>query len=285
MLEKGKIVKNISNLYVVETPLGNFDCTPRGLFRYEKIVPLVGDDVLVNTENKSIEKILDRVCYLQRPAIANIEYALIVTSFKEPDYDAVLLNKLLVRFLSKKITPIIVFSKLDLMDKKDKKRYKEIKKYYKGIGIDVYTNKNIHSLKRLLNNKIAFLVGQTGAGKSTLINKLDNKLDLKTSPISKALGRGVHTTRHTELHKISNFYLADTPGFSALDLNDIKKEELKNYFTEFSNYNCKFNDCVHMKGECEVLKNIHCSKMLEERYKSYRKIYGEIDESSSKLYK
>lgn len=272
-MEKGIITKNISNAYVVSTPLGDITCTPRGLFRYEKISPLVGDNVEIDVENKYIIKICKRESVLDRPAVANIKYALIITSLKEPEYSSLLLDKLIVRFLSKGIKPILIFTKLDKASKEDIKKYKEIKKYYKFVGYPVYTNKNLYRIKKLLNNKIAFVAGQTGAGKSTLLNKLNNKLDIKTNEISKALGRGKHTTRHTELFKIGNFYVADTPGFSAIEMKDIDKNKLSDYFEEFKNYPCAFKNCNHIKGKCSIIGN---EKILNSRYESYKKIYEEL---------
>lgn len=276
MKEKGTIVKNISNSYEVNTPLGNVICTPRGLFRYEKKIPLVGDNVEIDVENKTITKIFDRTNTLHRPQIANIKYALVVTSIKEPNFNSMLLDKLIVSFLSKNVEPILIFTKLDISDKKSLKEFKIIKKYYSNLGYKVLTNKNISKIKKILKNKIAFVAGQTGAGKSTLINKLSKNLDIDTTPISKALGRGVHTTRHTEIYKIGKFFIADTPGFSSIDLLDIKKEDLKNFFVEFKKYPCKFKDCDHLKGECEVLVNVKNGNILESRYTNYLKMYKEL---------
>lgn len=278
MKEKGTIVKNISNSYEVSTPLGNVTCTPRGLFRHEKIIPLVGDNVEIDVKNKTITKIFERTNLLDRPQIANIKYALIVTSIKEPNFNSMLLDRLIVRFLSKNVEPILIFTKIDIASKQDKKQFIAIKKYYESLGYKVLTNKKIFKIKKLLKNKIAFVAGQTGAGKSTLLNKLNKNLDIKTTPISKSLGRGVHTTRHTELYKISNFFIADTPGFSSIDLTDINKNDLKNYFVEFKNYSCKFKDCNHIKQKCEVEKNVENNNILKSRYINYTKIYKEISQ-------
>ncbi len=285
MLKKGVIVKNISNSYVVNTPDGDYTCTPRGIFRLQKITPLVGDNVDIEADTNTITNIYPRSNYCDRPSVANIDYALIVTSVKEPNLSLGLLDRLIVRFESKKIKPIICFTKLDLLTKEELKHVKSIMKYYKNIGYKVVTNKNLLMLKFTLRNKIVFLVGQTGAGKSSLINKLDPNLNLDTSPISKALGRGVHTTRHTELYKISNFYIVDTPGFSAIDITDIKKEDIKKYFKEFDYYNCEYKDCNHDKELCEVKKAVNDNKIMKSRYDSYIKFYKENYESSSKLYK
>lgn len=276
MTEKGTIVKNISNSYEVNTPLGNIICTPRGLFRYEKIIPLVGDKVEIDVENKTIIKIFERTNVLNRPQVANVSYALVITSIKEPNFNSMLLDKLIVSFLSKNAEPILIFTKLDIATKEDLIEFKKIKKYYRSIGYKVYTNRNLFRIKNFLKNKIAFVAGQTGAGKSTFLNKLNKKLKIKTTPISKALGRGVHTTRHTEIYKIANFFIADTPGFSSIDLVDIKKSELKKYFVEFENFPCKFKDCDHIKGECQVMKNVENNKILKSRYENYIKMYKEL---------
>lgn len=276
MQAKGTITKNISNSYVVNTPLGDITCTPRGLFRYEKISPLVGDHVLIDVENKYILEIFERSNMLQRPSVANIKYALIVTSVCEPDISTMLLDKLIIRFLSKKITPILIFTKLDKCEKSKLKEFKKIKKYYKSMGYIVLTNKKTKKIKKILKNKIAFVAGQTGAGKSTLLNKLSKKLDIETNEISKALGRGKHTTRHTELYKIGNFFIADTPGFSSIDLADIKKSELHNYFDDFKKIECKFKNCEHIKGKCAVIEAVEKKEILQSRYTNYKKIYEEL---------
>ncbi len=172
---------------------------------------------------------------------------------------------------------------MDLLNKKELKTIKSIMKYYKKIGYSVLTNNNLFLLKCLLKGKITFLVGQTGVGKSTLLNKLDKNLNLETKPISMALGRGVHTTRHTEIHKIANFFVADTPGFSSIDFTDIKKEDIKNYFKEFQDVKCEYKDCNHVKENCNLKKEVEKGKILESRYKNYIKFYMEVYENSSKL--
>lgn len=281
---KGLITKNISNLYVVSTKEGDFDCNPRGKFRHDKITPLVGDYVLIDKETKTIMEILERENFLERPSVANVKYALIVTSVKEPDLSLSLLDRLITRYESKNITPILIFTKNDLLTKNEKKEIKDIFKYYKKIGYKVCKNTNLFFIRRMLKGKLAFLVGQTGAGKSTLVNKLDKSLNVKTDKISKALGRGKHTTRHTEIYKISEFYLVDTPGFSSMNIDDIKKEELGNTFIEFRNYECKFNDCAHTRN-CEITKAVENKEIRKSRYENYLKFYKEINESSSKFHK
>ncbi len=283
-MKQGIIIKNISNQYDCLVDEKVLVCTPRGKFRHSKLTPLVGDKVLVDPEKKLITDILERKNELKRPSVANVDIALIITSTKEPDISLNLLDKQIVNIEKNNITPVIVFTKLDLLNSEQLKDIKNIMRYYKNIGYKVLTNKNLFKLKLLLKKKIVVLTGQTGAGKSSLINKLDKSKNVKTSPISKALGRGVHTTRNTEIYEVKNIYIVDTPGFSSLDIADIKPTELKKYFKEFNYINCKFNDCTHEKN-CEITKAVENGIIRKSRYENYLKLLKESYESSSKLFK
>ena len=185
--------------------------------------------------------------------------------FKKPDLSLTLLDKELVLIEKNNIKPIIVFTKLDLLNNEELKEIKEIIKYYRHIGYIVLTNKNIWQLKRLLKHKVVVLTGQTGAGKSSFINRLDKQLNIKTSPISEALGRGVHTTRNTEIYDVKGIYIVDTPGFSSLDLIDILPDDLKNYFKEFKKVQCGFKDCRHEKN-CNLIKEVEKGIIRKSRY-------------------
>ncbi len=266
----GRIVKNISNLYTVEVNNEKYDCRARGIFRNNNEIPLVGDIVEVDLDNSIITKINVRTNELTRPTIANIDACIIVTSLKEPDYSASLLDKMLTNVILSNIKPIIVFSKYDLLTDSEKKHFDSIIEYYKSIGIDVLLNTEISKLERLISNQTVTLTGQTGAGKSTLINKLDKNLNLATDEISYALGRGKHTTRHVELFKVKDYYIADTPGFSALDvIND--KENIRFAFYEFEEDLCKFRDCKHLNEiGCKVKDDLEAGKILNSRYESYK---------------
>ncbi len=283
---QGRIIKQISNQYTVAIKDKIFTCNARGKFKNMGLSPLVGDMVDINTDTRTIEKILPRKNELYRPTVANVDCSLIVTSIKKPDLSLSLLDKLITIILAKNVKPIIVLTKLDLIDNQAKRKLKPIINYYKSLDIPVLTNKNIFKLKRLLKNQVVVLTGQTGAGKSTLINKFDKSLNVETKPISDALNRGVHTTRHTEIYKIGHIYLVDTPGFSALDLKDISISDLKNTFKEFNNYSCAYKDCTHdaEKG-CGVKIALENGKILQTRYQNYLRFLKEIYESSSKLYK
>ncbi len=268
---QGKIIRIISNLYTVKCSDGKYDCQARGKFRNDKITPLVGDDCIIDKDNKYILEILPRKNELKRPLVSNIDTAVIVTSIKQPDLSLNLLDKMLSIITINKIKPIICFTKLDLADKNDKKLIKQLKKYYESINIPVLNNKKIGKLKRCLKNQVVVFTGQTGAGKSSLLNKIDKTLNLKTGEISMALNRGKHTTRHVELFELNNAYIVDTPGFSALDFNDISDEQIKDSFVEFGKYNCKFNNCMHInEKECKVKDAIENQQILLSRYENYK---------------
>lgn len=274
----GKIVKIISNLYTVKTIDGNYiDCRARGKFRHDNVVPLVGDYVNVDIKDNYIIEILDRKNSLNRPQISNVDVALIVTSLTKPDISFNLLDKLILVIKKNNIEPVICITKKDLIDRKTYKDLKKSLKYYETIGIKVFYNSKLSKLKKYLNQKIVVLTGQTGAGKSTLLNKLDKSLNLDTNPISDALGRGVHTTRHTEIHEIDNIYFADTPGFSSINLDDIDKENILIGFPEFNNYTCDFKDCAHIdEKNCSVKNAVLSGKILKSRYENYVLFYKEI---------
>lgn len=273
----GKIIRIIADLYTVKIDDMLYGCRARGVFRKEGITPLVGDDVIIDPANNIIVKILPRKNELKRPIIANVDNALIVSSVKEPNLDLILLDKLISTVTYNNIEPIIVFTKIDLLTEEEKDNINELRAYYEEIGYKVFYNNEVAQIIKSIKGKIVVLAGQSGAGKSSLINRLTNKYNIETKEISKALGRGKHTTRHTELYDVDDALIADTPGFSALDLSNIEKDELKDTFIEFANYECKFHDCLHNKEiECEVKKAVENKKILKSRYNNYLKILEEI---------
>lgn len=277
MLAEGKIIKVNTDTFTVKSNNDIILCKSRGKFRNDNIKPVVGDNVYFDKEKSIIEEILPRKNYLDRPNVSNIDIALIVTSIKRPDINLTLLDKLISIITINNIEPVIVLTKLDLIDKSELKSIKLLTKYYKSIGIKVFTNKNIFRIKRYLKNKIVTVCGQTGAGKSSLINKMDKKLNLETKEISDALKRGVHTTRLVSLYEINNFYIVDTPGFSSIDINNYSKEEIKNSFIEIKNVNCKFNNCNHINEKgCLVIDKVNKGEILKSRYDNYLKFLGEI---------
>lgn len=280
MLE-GKIININKNRYSVVFDENVYYCSVRGKLRFEKTIPTVGDNVIFNKEKCVIERILNRKNYLLRPNVANVDAALIITSVKKPDLDLNLLDKLLSVIIFNKIKPIICFTKLDLLNKEELEKFNLIRNYYEKY-FDVVDNTNIYEIEKLLSKKIVVLTGQTGAGKSSLINKLCPNLNLKTNEISLSLGRGVHTTRMVSLYKVNDFYVCDTPGFSSLSLDNMTKEDLKNSFLDFKYYPCKYNDCDHINTDgCNIEKN---KDLLLSRYENYKSFIGEINENSSKLF-
>ena len=283
---QGRITKQISNQYTVEVDGEKIVCNARGKFKNMGLSPVVGDIVEVDADNKTIEKINTRKNKLDRPVVANVDIALIVTSLKKPDLSLNLLDKLLTIVLSNNIEPIIILTKIDLVNKKDLKEYKKIFNYYENLGIKVIPNKKLHKLKRTIKEKVVVLTGQTGAGKSTMLNKLDKSLNIETKPISEALNRGVHTTRHTELYKIGKMYMVDTPGFSALDINILDVNKLQETFKEFKKYSCMYKDCTHNnESGCGVKKAVEDGLILKSRYDNYINLLKVVYENSSKLYK
>lgn len=267
----GRIIKLISNDYYVLSDKKVYICKSRGKFRNENISPKVGDYVFFDNENNYIMEVKERINELDRPCVSNISQALIVTSLTSPDFSTNLLDKLLLICILNKITPVIILTKKDLLTKDKWQELKPIVNYYKHLGYKVINNKNLFKIKRLFKHKTTVITGQTGSGKSTLLNSLDKNLKLETNEISKALGRGKHTTRYTSLYQMYKGYVVDTPGFSDIDLSKYQKEDIRDSFTEFKKYPCPYKDCMHDKEKdcnvkCQVGKNIIVS-----RYENYLK--------------
>jgi len=271
---QGIIIKNISNDYTILADNKKYTCKARGKFRKEKITPLVGDNCIFDPEKKYIIEILERKTELVRPPVANIDQAVIITSAKEPDFSSNLLDKLLCIIEFNNITPIIFFTKLDLLEDKEKQDIENIIEYYKNIGYKVYKNTELEDIKKIFKNKITVFTGQSGAGKSTLLNRLNSKLNLKTDEISKALGRGKHTTRHVELLEMYDGLIADTPGFSSISFIEMKNEDIRDNFIEFNKYRdkCEYKDCMHIsETNCEIKRQLENNNILNSRYENYLK--------------
>lgn len=269
---EGQIVKILSNLYTVNSHGEIYECHSRGKFRNDNISPMVGDYVKFDPDNNYILEILPRLNALDRPLVSNIDQGLIVTSLKSPDFSTNLLDKLLVVMEFNKIKPIICLTKYDLLNSKEKKEIKKYVKYYKKIGYKVLYNTNLFRIKRLFKGHTTVFTGQSGAGKSTLINKLDKTLNLETGEISKALGRGKHTTRFVQLLELYGGKVVDTPGFSMIDFNKMSKEDIRDAFVEFHKYPCPFKDCMHQdEKECRIKKEVEKGNILNSRYENYKK--------------
>lgn len=272
---EGQIIKILSNLYTVSKDNNLYPCHVSGKFRYNNLTPTVGDYVKFDQENLYITEIIKRKNILDRPKVANIDQVIVVTSTKEPDLDLNLLDKLLVCLFINDIKPIICFTKLDLLNRSEYLNVNNIRKYYSNIGYTVLDNTETDKIKKLLKNKTTALTGQTGSGKSSLLNRLNIDLNLEVGAISKKLGRGKHTTRHVELINIYGGKVLDTPGFSAIDISKYRKTDIKNSFIEFNNYSCKYQDCMHIKEDnCLIKELVNNKVILESRYINYTKFIG-----------
>jgi ribosome biogenesis GTPase len=276
---KGQIIKLTGGLYTVESSLGIYECRARGKFRNRNISPVAGD--YVDFEDGVITDIYDRKNILLRPPIANIDQLIFVVSTTEPVPNYYVLDQLIAVAESENIEPVMVFTKNDILENQ------ELKQIYKNIGIQVFEvdykdDNTINAIKDILKGKISAFTGNSGVGKSTLMNAIDENLNIPTNEISTKLGRGKHTTRHTELYHICGGLVADTPGFSAFDIAEyrkIDKSELSLYFREFGDYigKCKFNDCNHVceKG-CSVIEAVNDNKIPVSRHKNYCIMFNEL---------
>lgn len=269
----GQIVKIISDTHFVSFEEEIYPCKCRGIFRHNHIVPLVGDIVEFDKEKGIIEKILPRKNEFHRPAVSNIDQAFLITSLKSPDFSLDLLDKLLTVMELHNTKSIICITKEDLLTDKETKKIFPLLEYYKKIGYQIISNTELVNIKKCLEDHTSVFTGQTGAGKSTLLNKLNPNWNLKTGEISKALGRGKHTTRVTELFTIGRGKVLDTPGFSALEFKNYTQEEIKEAFIEFKKYPCPFQDCSHTnEKECRVKQAVKDGNIIESRYQCYLKL-------------
>lgn len=286
MLE-GIIIKGIGGFYYVKTEKGIYECRARGVFRAEKITPLIGDNVIIriNEEDDTgyIEEIKVRKSQLLRPPVANVEQVLVVMSIKKPELNLWLLDRFLVSIEYENLDAVICINKIDLAEKDELEKVSNIyeKAGYKVIFTSAETNQGINDLKESLKNKVTVFAGPSGVGKSSLLNKVQSNFKLETGEISKKTKRGKHTTRHVELLKLDEGgYVLDTPGFSSLNLNFIEKEEeLKYYFKEMKELNllCKFSSCLHYnEPKCEIKKRVQEGNISKSRYENYLKFLEEI---------
>ena len=286
----GKIVKGIAGFYYVHVvEFGLYECKAKGVFRKEKIKPLVGDnveiDILDETEKKgNIVEVLERKNELIRPAVANIDQALVVFAVTKPKPHFNLLDRFLIMMESKRIPVILCFNKKDIAKEPEIHHLKEIYEScgYQMIFTSALEKENIEKVKQLLRGKTTAIAGPSGVGKSSLINIFQPDAIMETGTISEKIDRGKHTTRHSELICIEeDTYIMDTPGFSSLYTNDFEKEELKYYFTEFEPYEgkCKFQGCDHVhEPNCAVKAALEEGKIHHIRYENYLEMYNELKE-------
>lgn len=284
----GKIIRGIAGFYYVYIEgFGEYECKAKGIFRNRKIKPLVGDDVeveILETDSKTgnIVDILERKSELIRPAVANIDQAMIIFAVSDPAPNYNLLDRFLVMMEQQGIETIICFNKTDKADEEERKRVEEV---YKNTGYQIlFTNalegQGIDEVKAVLKGKTTALAGPSGVGKSSLTNRLQKKVSMQTGQISEKIKRGKHTTRHSELiYMEEQTYLLDTPGFSSLYLKDIEKEELQDFYPEFDHYlgQCRFQGCAHInEPDCAVKEALVEGKISGSRYENYKLLYDEL---------
>ena len=286
----GKIIKGIAGFYYVNNGENKvYQCKAKGVFRNRKIKPLVGDDVEFSvldeeTMEGNIDEILPRKNELIRPAVANIDQALVVFAVTKPTPHFNLLDRFLVMMERKEIPVVLCFNKKDIATSPE---IAELEAIYEKCGYPiVFTSaleqENIEEIRRLLLKKTTAIAGPSGVGKSSLINLLQNQVQMETGTISRKIERGKHTTRHSELIAVDeDSYIMDTPGFSSLYVNDFEKEELKYYFREFASYEgqCRFQGCDHVhEPGCAVKEALEEGKIHPIRYKNYLEMYTELKE-------
>lgn len=283
MVKEGIILKGIGGFYYVETDEGVFECKAKGKFRSKKISPIAGDRVtvtIVNDKDNTIDEICDRKNSLKRPPVANIDKLIIVVSSVKPKPNTLIIDKMTVLAEKNNIEPVIVITKTDLHFDE------ELVNIYRSAGYSVYTfspddTSNLHKIKSELKGCISALTGNSGVGKSTLINALNGELNLETGEISDKLGRGRHTTRQAEIFHVAEGLVIDTAGFSSIDFtadNLIFADELQYFFKEFREVigECRFTGCNHLgdKG-CRVCELVSEGVISKSRHESYVSMFNE----------
>lgn len=285
---QGKIIKGIAGFYYVHVEnTGVYECKAKGIFRNQKIKPLVGDNVMIEVLDEerrigNVTDILPRINELIRPAVANIDQALVVFAIAEPMPNLNLLDRFLIMMERQNIETIICFNKVDLVDEEQLLRYRDIyvNAGYHVVFTSTMTGQGVAEVLRLIGEKTTAFAGPSGVGKSSLLNALNPEANSKTGEVSDKIKRGKHTTRHTEIFYIQEAtYLMDTPGFSSLYTSDFACEDLKWYFREFLEYNetCRFKGCVHMnEPDCTVKQALADGWIHKSRYENYQLMFEEI---------
>ncbi len=281
----GIIIKGIGGFYYVEAAGEVYECKARGAFRKKRIIPLAGDNVTITVregKENTIDEIKERKNFLVRPPVANINTLIIIASVKEPVPSLLVIDKLTSVAVDKGIKPCVVFTKSDLGETS------EYEAVYKKAGIPVCsvcnkTGEGIDNVKEMIGEGITVFTGNTGVGKSSLLNSIDERFSLATGEISDKLGRGRHTTREVTLYHIGNGLVADTPGFSSLDIQEsseiIVKENLPFCFPEFEEYlgKCKFTSCSHtVEKGCLILEALQNGEIHPSRHNSYKQMYEDV---------
>lgn len=287
-MKKGRIIKLVAGIYTVQDEEKNlYNLKPLGVFRHRKISPKVGD--IVGFDKNSILEVDERTNELYRPMIANVDQVLLVNSAKRPNFSFLLMDKFLAMIEAYSIKPVIIVTKIDLMNEDELKDLKLKLSYYENyFQVIYYSSETLEGIPEILEvtkGKVNVLAGQTGAGKSTLLNSINPELNLETNEISNALGRGKHTTRHVEIFEFGHGYIADTPGFSKLEFEGFRSDQLKYYYPDFfeNSRKCKFHECNHVhEPKCEIKRLVEEGKILQIRYDNYVTIFNEIKEIKPK---
>ncbi|MBR5967769.1 MAG: ribosome small subunit-dependent GTPase A [Lachnospiraceae bacterium] len=293
---QGKIIKGIAGFYYVDTGAeGLYTCRAKGVFRNEKITPLVGDNVVIEitSEEKkegNIADILERSNALIRPAAANVDQALVVFAAAKPDPNFNLLDRFLVMMQKQGIHTVVCFNKTDIVGDSDIERLKNAYELcgHELLFISVRDKVGIDAIRNVLKGKTTVLAGPSGVGKSSLMNLLAPEANMVTGELSKKIDRGKQTTRHTELIRIAEgTYLCDTPGFTSLYVTDIAKDELRDYFVEFNAYrdSCRFDTCRHIKEPgCAVKEALEAGEISRIRYENYCMMFNELEKQEKRKY-
>ena len=282
----GRIVKGIGGFYYVKTADGIYECKARGVFRKMKITPLVGDFVSVTINERAentIDEIKERKNSLVRPPLANLDTLFIVSSVVDPLINAGVIDRITAIAEFKHIEPVIVLTKVDLDNSYTKYYDLYTRAGFKVVICNNKTGEGSDEIKSMLKGRTSAFTGNTGVGKSSLLNCIDSRLSIETGETSRKLGRGRHTTRHCELFEINGGYVADTPGFSSVDFEKcdrILKEDLPYCFREFEPYltECKFQtNCAHVNDKgCAVVQAVNDGIISQSRHQSYVDLYNEV---------
>ena len=286
---KGKIIKGIAGFYYVHVPESNlvYECKAKGIFRNQKLKPLVGDDAEIDTNDQpegkgTITDILPRRNELIRPAVANVDQAMVIFAAAEPDPNLNLLDRFLIMMQRQKVPTVVCFNKKDIAPESEVSLLMDtyLRCGYEVICTSTLKRDGLPSVFQLMRGKTTVLAGPSGVGKSSLINVLRPEANMETGSVSEKIKRGKHTTRHSELIYVEeNTYVMDTPGFSSLYINEIEKDELKNYFIEFGEYeeSCRFIGCKHLnEPDCAVKEALQEGKISHIRYDNYKLLYDEL---------
>lgn len=281
---EGRIIKGIAGFYYVQHEDKVIECKARGKFKKMGLVPMVGDRILFSEVDSTIEEILPRTSELFRPTVANVDQAVIVFAVMHPDPNIVLLDKMTVMAVNEGLEVVLVLNKVDL-DTQEASLSQELEKMYVDTGFKVISTCSVNGyqidlLREALKDRLSVFAGPSGVGKSSLLNAIEPGLALKTGVVSEKIQRGKHTTRHSELIALkSGGFVVDTPGFTSLELRDLKPEELSSCFPDFDSVEgaCRFDNCLHAEEpDCRIIRAVAEGRLSKSRYTSYLYILNEL---------